>query len=147
MRRRKIFVDSDVVLSSLLSSSGAAHFILNKAILDLDLFISNISHQELKRGIDKLHLDHEQLQSLLKNKFQKIKLKAGKENLDKIKITLGGYVSDENDAHIVAGAVNAKTKLILSYNLRHFNVEKLKRDFNIIVSTPAQFLEYLRSLQ
>ncbi len=71
--------------------------------------------------MDKLRLDHKKLQSLLRNKFRKIKLKAGQAGLDKIKITLGSYVSDENDAHI--------------------------RDFNITVSTPAQFLEYLRSLQ
>ena len=42
----KVFVDSDVIISSLISSTGAACILLNQK--DLDLFISNVSLKELE---------------------------------------------------------------------------------------------------
>lgn len=144
MKRRKIFVDSDVAISSLLSSSGAAYFLLNKT--HLEFCISNISIKEIKRGVDKLDLDNEKFQNLLKKKLKTIKLKEDKIGIERIKITFKDYVFDENDAHIVAGAIKSKAKLILTYNIKDFRVEELAKNFKIIVITPANFLQYLRSL-
>lgn len=144
MKRRKIFVDSDVAISSLLSSKGAAYFLLNKT--HLEFCISNISIKEIKRGVDKLGLDNEKFQNLLKKKLGTIKLKEDKIGIKRIKITFKDYVFDENDAHIVAGAIKSKAKLILTYNIKDFRVEKLAKNFKIIVITPAKFLQYLRSL-
>lgn len=129
MKKRKIFVDSDVVLSSLISNKGAAYFLLNEAYLDL--YISDISFGELERGVEKLNLNKNSL----------------KEATEKIKLKFGNYVLDINDAHIVAGARKSKAKLIISYNIKDFNVSKLKKDLKIIIQTPSQFLQYLRSLQ
>lgn len=56
--KRKIFVDSDVVLSSLISSKGAAYFLLNK--VDLNLFISKSSIQELHSAIEDLRAQQTQ---------------------------------------------------------------------------------------
>lgn len=141
MKKRKIFVDSDVVLSSLLSNKGAAYFLLNEA--QLDLFISNISLQELGRGLEKLQLNKINFTNLIENKLNSVKLK----DLDKVKLEFRDYVFDADDAHIVAGARKAKARLILSYNIKDFNIPKLKEDLKIVVKTPAQFLQYLRSLQ
>ena len=80
---RKVFVDSDVVLSSLISSKGAANFLLNE--VDLELAISNVSLFEIERGIVKLSLDKNQLKSLVKNRLKFIELK---ESTKKIKPNL-----------------------------------------------------------
>ena len=122
--KRKIFVDSDVVLSSLISSKGAAYFLLNET--DLNLFISNFSIQELERGVNKLNLDKDQLIDLVRKRLKIVKFikKSGK-----IKKDFRDYVFDEDDAHIVAGTRKAKAKLILSYNIKDFNISKLKDDF------------------
>lgn len=144
MKRRKIFVDSDVTISSLLSSKGAAYFLLNKT--HLEFCISNISIKEIKRGVDKLDLDNEKFQNLLKKRLRTMKLKEDKTGIKRIKIAFKDYVFDENDAHIVAGAIKAKAKLILTYNIKDFKIEKLAKNFKIIVITPAKFLQYLRSL-
>lgn len=141
MKKRKIFVDSDVVLSALISNKGAANFLLKEA--DLNLFISNISIDELERGVDKLNLDKLQLTDLIKKRLKIVKFIKIKSS--EIKKDFKDYVFDEDDAHIVAGARKAKTKLILSYNTKDFNSLKLKDDFDIAVQTPAQFLQYLRS--
>jgi len=138
---KKIFVDSDVVLSSLLSSKGAANFLLNE--VDIKLSISNISLLEIERGIVKLNLDKNQLRRLTKNRLKLVELK---ESTKKIKESFKNYIFDEDDAHIVAGAQKAKAKVILSYNLKHFNRQKIKEEFGIVVLTPAQYLQYLRGM-
>ena len=138
---KKVFVDSDVVLSSLLSSKGAAYFLLYE--VNLEFVISNISLLEIERGVVKLNLDKNQLIGLIRNILKLIELK---ESIKRIKKIFEKYVFDENDAHIVAGAKRTKAKAILTYNLKHFNRQKIKDDLGVIVLTPAQYLQYLRSL-
>jgi len=137
-----VFVDSDVVISSLISSSGAAYFLLKKKIKNLKFFISNISQKELKIVSRRLEIKPDNLERLVKNRFKIVKLKETNKNL---KEKYADYVLDPNDAHIIAGAVKSKAKFLLTYNWRHFKREKVKNDFNIIILTPALFLQYLRS--
>ena len=138
----KIFVDSDVVLSSLMSSTGAAYLLLNMTD-DLDLFISNISFKELEEVADRLNLKQEKLKSLIDKRFSIVKLK---DSGEKIKEQFADYILDQDDAHIVAGAKEAKTQFLVTYNTRHFKTDKLKKDFDIILTTPANLLQYLRSV-
>lgn len=139
---KKVFVDSDVVLSSLLSSNGAANFLLNEA--NLELFSSNISLIEIKRGIVKLSLDKNQLKSLIANRLKLIDLR---DSAKKIKETFSNYVFDEDDTHILAGAVGAKVNFLITYNIKDFRIEKIKKDMGIVILTPGNFLQYLRSME
>ncbi len=134
------FIDSNVVISSLISKTGAAYFLVHKS--NTNLVISNYSQIELKRVVKKLNLNH----TSLKNTLKKFKIVPLQKSLSKIKKRFAGYVADQNDAHIIAGAVKAKTKFLISYNQKHFKANKIKRDFNIILFTPAQFLQYQRSV-
>lgn len=136
----KIFVDSDVVISSLISQQGAAHFLINKS--NLNLYISNFSYKELKIVCRRLKLNGHHFECLIKNNFISIKLK---QTMKKIKSGYGKYTTDKNDSHIVAGAVKAKARFIISYNIKHFKTNLIKKDFNIILLTPGHFLQYLRS--
>lgn len=139
MNKDKVFVDSDVIISSLLSTKGAAYFLLNK---QKDKFtISNFSKKEIRKVADRLEIGQDKLESLTK-RLKTIKLT---QDLTKIKRDFKDYTSDVNDAHIVAGAVRAKAKFLLTYNIRHFNRQKISGNFGIIVLTPAQYLQYLRS--
>lgn len=136
----KIFVDSDVVISSLISTFGAAYFLVNSE--NLTLFISNLSFLELKIVTERLGIDRKKLNVLIK-RFNLVRLETTPERL---KEKYKDYITDLNDAHIVAGAVKAKVKFLISYNIKHFKVDKIKRDLNIIVTTPAHLLQYLRSI-
>lgn len=138
---KKIFVDSDVVISSLISSSGAAYFLLNQ-ISNLKFYISNISHKELIKVAERLKINQEKLKNLLQGRFIKVQLK---ETLVEIKLIYSEYVEDIDDTHVVAGAKEAGANFLVSYNTRHFKVDKTKQDFNIAILTPAMFLQYLRS--
>lgn len=137
----RVFVDSDVIISSIISQSGAANFLLNQK--NIFLFASNYSEQETNAAARELELKSTDLEGTFKKKLKVVTLKDG---LKKIKADFTDYVFDVNDAHIVAGAVEAKVKFLISYNIRHYKTDKIKTDFNIILLTPALFLQYLRSL-
>lgn len=136
-----VFVDSDVVISSLLSESGAAHLLMNKA--DLKRYVSNISRKELKIVGDRLNLNKDKLGATIKTRFEVVELET---TTNQLKEKYADYTSDVNDTHIVAGTVKSKVKFLILYNLKHFKMDKIKKDFNITVTTPGRFLQYLRSL-
>ena len=139
----KVFVDSDVVISSLLSKSGAAYILIHGTKLNLQLFISHVSYKELILVTERLGLSKNELMDLTRKKFKMAKLKTG---LNKLKEEYADYVTDANDAHIVGGVVTAKARFLISYNLKHFKTDKIKADFGIIITSPALLLQYLRSI-
>lgn len=137
----QVFLDSDVVISSLISKTGVAYLLVNnKNIVSI---VSSISVKELRIVVERLGIDKQELQNLLKKRFRVVVLK---ESPKKIKIVFGRYVTDENDSHIIAGARSSKAKFLITYNVRHYKVDKIKEDFGVNILTPARFLQYLRSL-
>lgn len=139
-KQLKVFVDSDVIISSLISKSGAAYLLIHKT--DLLLFISHISYKELKTVVERLKLDKKVLEKVIKNKFKMTKLPM---SLFVIKERFKDYILDINDSHVIAGACQSKAKYLISYNLKHYKTDKIKSDFDILTTTPARFLQYLRS--
>lgn len=135
-----VFVDSDVVVSSLISSKGAAYLLINNK--DLSLYISNISVKELKIVCERLKIDKNDLKNLVSKRFKTVVLKTA---LSELKRSYQDYVLDENDAHIIAGAKTAKAKFLVTYNLKHYKADKIKADLGILITTPAMLLQYLRS--
>lgn len=142
MSGKKVFVDSDVIISSLISQKGAAHLLLNKQ--KANFVISNISEAELEKVANRLGINQDKLQALIKKKLKIINLP---QEVGRIKKKFRDYTSDPDDAHIVAGAAKAKVKFLLTYNLRHFKRQKISEDLGVTVLTPAQYLQYLRSLE
>lgn len=141
MRKKKVFVDSDVVISSLLSQKGAAYLLLNEQ--SSNFVISNISKNEIEIVAERLNIKQNKLQDLIKKCFKIIRLK---KEISKIKKDFKSYTNDVDDAHIVVGATDAKAKFLLTYNIKDFQRQKIKEDLGITVLTPAQYLQYLRSL-
>ena len=135
-----VFVDSDVIISSLLSEKGASFFLFSQT--KVDLFISSLSLKELKIVVKRLGIEEHKLDTLIEKRLKVVILEKTKREIEK---KYQNYVLDKDDTHIVAGARQAKVKFLLSYNLRHFRKEKIKEDFKIILLTPASFLQYLRS--
>lgn len=137
-----VFVDSDVVISSLISVSGASYLLIQSQ--GIKLFISNVSLEELQRVVNKLRISQKELDVLVRRRLKIVKLE---ETIVEIKDKYKEYVNDINDAHIVAGAEESHARFLVSYNIKDFKVNKIKNDFNIIVTTPGKLLQYLRSLQ
>lgn len=139
----KLFVDSDVVISSLLSSKGAAFILIHK-VDSIKLIISNLSQLELEIVATRLNIPQEELKILFEKQFNIVNLKLTHEEAKK---EYKNYVSDINDAHIILGAKESKAKFLVTYNLKDYKIEKIKQDFNILIMTPGQFIQYLRSIQ
>jgi putative PIN family toxin of toxin-antitoxin system len=137
----RVFVDSDVIISSLISKTGAAYSLLND-IKQVEFYVSNLSIAELEKVVIRPHLKIEGLHHLIDSRLRTINISS---SLKMVKKEYADYVSDENDAHIVAGAKEAQANFLVSYNVRHFKPEKLRQDFQIILLTPGMFLQYLRS--
>ncbi len=135
-----VFLDSDVVVAGLLSKTGAAHFLLFQK--DILRIVSNCSIEELGGVIARLNIKKEALDEVLKA----ITVVEIKKTKPQIKETFGRYVTDPNDAHIIAGAKEAKTRFLLTYNQKHYLNDLIKSKLGVSVLTPAQFLQYLRSL-
>ncbi|MGH7142220.1 MAG: PIN domain-containing protein [Candidatus Saccharimonadales bacterium] len=138
----RVFIDSDVVISSLISKSGAAYTLLQNN-QQLELYVSNLSITELEKVASRLRLAIQDLHDLINSQLVAINIG---QSLNTVKQRFAGYVSDIDDAHIVAGAKEAKATFIVSYNIRDFKAEKINQDFQIVLLTPGLFLQYLRSL-
>lgn len=125
-----VFVDTDVVISSFISNKGAAYWLLNNP-LEIKLVISDQSQLEITRVAEELKI-----------KSRDLKLNLINLTFDPKKYTQ--YVTDQYDSPIVAAAHQAKAKFLLTYNLKHYLSDKIKK-LGIIVLTPGQFLQYLRT--
>lgn len=136
-----IFLDSDVVISSLLSDRGAAYLLLKQR--GIKLFVSDLSIKEIEVVAKRLSVDRNKLHNVIESKLHVVLLK---QTSQQIQTSFIPYVIDKYDAHIVAGAHEAQSKFLISYNLRHFKTEQIKRNLGIIVLTPGTFIQYLRSL-
>lgn len=135
-----VFVDTDVIVSSLISNQGAAHKLINKS--DTELHTSNLALQQQNKVCKKLDLNSTKLTNIQKS-FKSTTLPRGVTQQNQ---KYNKYVKDANDSHIVAGAVNSGSQFIITYNTKHYQLNKLKTDFDIIVLTPGQYLQYQRSL-
>ncbi len=136
----RVFVDSDVVISSLISRTGAAYLLFHDA--RIARFVSDVSFFELKRVTGVLHLSQKGLQTLVQTRCELVAIGDRKNELTR----MTEYTRDTNDAHIVLGAKQSKTKFLVTYNTKHYKIEKIREDLGIIVLHPAFLLQYLRSL-
>ncbi|MDO8498052.1 MAG: PIN domain-containing protein [bacterium] len=136
----KVFFDTDVVISSTISSKGAAHILLSEK--KVEKYISTISIKEIHIVAKRLSIGKNNIDSVTKN-CKTIKLS---DSVPTIKRDFKTYVFDEDDSHIVAGAVSSKSHFLITYNLKDYNRNKIKEDFKIVILTPALFLQYVRSL-
>ena len=136
----KVFLDTDVVISSSISSKGAAYILLSEK--RVEKYISTLSIKEIRTVAKRLFIVKNDIDSVIKN----CKTITLSDSIATIKRGFKNYVFDEDDSHIVAGAVSSKSHFLITYNLKDYNRNKIKEDFNIIILSPALFLQYLRSL-
>lgn len=138
-KRLRIFVDSDVIISSILSSKGAAYKLIKSS--SVRKVVSNYSIDEIEKICIRLKISQVKRKNAIKT-CGIIKMKL---DFESIKKNYQLFVADKNDAHIVKGAIESKSRFLVTYNLKHYKIELIKRKFNIIVLSPGTLLQYLRS--
>lgn len=138
--RPKVFLDSDVIISAIISKKGSAYQIISTPTISR--YISNISVKEIETVTKRLKISQSEMKKITKA----CQITILKENIGKIKKKFKEFTTDINDTHIIAGAKNTKARYLVTYNTRHYKREQLKRKLGILVQTPARFLQYQRSI-
>jgi predicted nucleic acid-binding protein len=132
------FIDSDVIISSLLSQTGAAFALMRAPV---HRFISNYSEDELAIVVDRLRISSKGLKKLIQDKFSIVQID---EPISMIRRQYTPFIADIGDAHIVCGAKRSQSRFLITYNTRHFHSERIQQKLDILGYTPAMMLQYLR---
>lgn len=140
MEEIKVFLDTDVLISALLSDKGASYKLINE--MKVKMIISKAIVAEITEVARREDIDKAAVRTILK-KTKLIHLLFPKQ---KILQKYSKYVFDEQDSHVIAGAHISKSDFLLTHNIRHYHVVKIKNDLGIKVFRPGDFLQYLRSL-
>lgn len=139
MGQIKVFLDSDVVISALLSQKGASFEILKNS--QFKKIITEAIKVEVGEVAKRLNIFLSP-----KDVFQGIEVISLQLDRARLVETFLPYVLDEEDSHVVAGAQKAKVNFLLTHNVKHYHKEKIKDDFKIVTMKPGYFLQYVRSL-
>jgi len=139
MEEIKVFLDTDVLISALLSQKGASYKLINDT--KFKKIISKTITEETNEVSRRENINKGAVRAILK-KTKITSLFLSKEKLLK---TYSKYVFDEEDSHVVAGAYISKSNFLLTHNIKHYHVVKIKNDRGIKVMRPGDFLQYLRS--
>lgn len=135
------FLDADTVISSLLSNKGASWMLINRSN-QFTPCLTDKSVLEINKVIHRLGLPIARF-LLLRPRLAITKTTL---SFDQLVEDCVEYVNDRNDAMILAGALLTKSRFLLTFNLKHYSVEKIKSGLGIVTMTPGSFLQYLRSL-
>ena len=141
MKKFRVFLDSDVVISSMISEVGASRILTSGNGFFLPI-ISNFSLQEITQVSERLQVSKSTFKQII-NSVEVINIDI---SLESLKSEFSKYVLDINDSHIIGGAVNLNTRFLITYNLKHYKQEETKSDLKIIILTPGSFLQYIRGL-
>jgi len=138
MDQIKVFLDSDVLVSALLSKTGASFEIVKNA--KIVKVISKTIEEEIHTVASRLDIAFP-IQDLLQE-TETITLNLEKARLSQKYIP---YVLDIEDSHVVAGAQKAGVTFLLTHNIKHYHLAKIKNDLDINVMKPGTFLQYFRT--
>lgn len=139
MAKIPVFLDTDVIISSLLSQTGASFAIIHNPAISKQISLS--IKQELREVATRLNLNPDQTHFVLEQCHMHTL------NLTKAPLInkYARYVIDPEDMHVVAGSHLTKSKFLLTHNLKHYQIDAIAQKLGIVVMKPGQFLQYLRS--
>ncbi len=139
MGKVKVFLDTDVIISALLSKTGASFEIIKSP--KVDKIVSTGIEREVAEVAKRLKIDRKDVKRVLKNCQIKSLSLTKKNIIDKY----SSHVFDKEDVHVIAGADLSESKFLLTHNVRHYNADRINNKLRVIVLKPGNFLQYLRS--
>ena len=140
MAKNLVFLDADVLVSSLFSEKGASWEILKSKEIKKITSLT-VEKEVIQVAQEKLKISSREVKIKLRNCPVKSLGIKKEELVEKYQ----GYVLHQEDSHVVAGAHLLKANFLLTYNSKHFCADKIKNELGLIVLKPGFFLQYLRS--
>lgn len=136
-----IFVDASVIIAASLSKSGGSALVLRLArVGKLQLMTSESVIEEVMRNVSKIHLSWEKIAELIVASKMHIVEAPNKILTEKL-----AKIASRKDAHVLAAAVEAKAKIVITLDKKHLLQERVKKSLkNILaVMTPGELLKKL----
>ncbi|OGH47607.1 MAG: hypothetical protein A3A51_04605 [Candidatus Levybacteria bacterium RIFCSPLOWO2_01_FULL_39_10] len=140
MAKIQVFLDSDVIISSLLSKTGASFEIIRTP--KVEKIISKFIEGETREVSKRLKIKEKSVKKGLQ-KIGQVSISLTKEEIVK---KYKRYVFHGVDSHVIAGAHKSKSKFLLTHNIKHYKINKIRNELEILVLKPGNFLQYLRSV-
>lgn len=139
-----LFLDTSVVIAAVFSRNGGSRAIFDLAREGwLQPVITKTGVLEAYKKIQRTYGQSELivLQNLLTDFQSDIKPSPAPADLEKY----NHLIDDQDDRHILAGAVNHKVEYLITLDKKHFFTEKLaKANLGFSICTPGMFLSEFR---
>jgi putative PIN family toxin of toxin-antitoxin system len=141
-RAVRVFLDSNVILSGLISDKGAPRIILD--ILSLEMpFITGVTGRynliEIGRNLKK---KVPEVLPIYRNYLSKINLKVAPLPSAEDLRRYAGHLS-EKDVPVLVSAIKAKADFLVTGDKKDFEKLKVRGDYPCVIVNPAEFLEII----
>lgn len=136
----KVFFDSSVLIASMLSETGGSAKIL--MYLEAKFFEGYISKPVVNEVNAVIARKMPEMASIFQNLLKFSKLKIVEKVEPKLLKEAEKWISDKNDAPILAAAKQISADIVLTLDLRHFIYDKdVAKKCGMKILTPGEFLK------
>ncbi len=141
---QKVFLDTSVVITSLLSNRGPGSAIFDLARLGrITIIMTEIVVVEAYEAVKRKYPQKQADLATFLSEFQKsVKPSPTFTELQKF----SGVISDPDDRHILAGATKYKVDTLITHDRHHFLTPAMQQaNFGFTIETPGQFMKRYRT--
>ena len=136
----KVFLDSNVILSGLLSDQGAPRIILDILTLKLPFLLGSTGEYNLLEIERNLKKKMPGVFSVYKRYLSRLNLKIiSIPGPEEIKI-FSGQIADK-DIPVLVSAIQSKADFLVTGDKKHFEKLKVPGNYPLKIITPSEFLE------
>lgn len=138
----RVFLDSNVILSGLLSDRGAPRTILDLLTLKLPFLVSSTGRFNLIEIERNLKKKMPEILSVYKRYLPKLNLKIiPLPRIEELR-QFSGKIA-EKDVPILVSAIRSKADYLVTGDKQHFQKLKLKDDYSFKIVTPSEFTDLI----
>jgi predicted nucleic acid-binding protein len=138
----RVFLDSNVILSGLLSDKGAPRTILDLLTLKLPLLVGSTGRYNLIEIERNLKKKMPGILSLYKRYLPKLNLKIiPLPRPEELREFSGKIVN--KDVPVLVSAIRSKADFLMTGDKRHFQKIKLANNYLLKIVTPSEFIDLL----
>ena len=138
----RVFLDSNVILSGLLSDKGAPRTILDLFTLKLPFLVGSTGRYNLIEIERNLRKKMPEILSVYKRYLPKLNLKIIPLPRPEDLREFSGKITDK-DVPVLASAIRGKTEFLVTGDVRHFQKLKSPGDYSFRIVTPSEFIDFI----
>jgi len=138
----RVFLDSNVILSGLLSDKGAPRIILDLLTLELPFLVGSTGRYNLIEIERNLKRKMPQILAVYKRYLPRLNLKViSVPHPEELK-EFAGKITDK-DIPVLVSAIRSNADFLVTGDKRHFQRIKLPDDYLLKIVTPSEFIDLI----